>query len=171
MLYARNILSNPCQSFLLLFIHCLRFLVHHCTHERAALRHICLLFFVGETSYFEKSWLIEMITGLPAWNHIPTSKDLMFKFAFLKEAPPLPSGLSPLCEDFLNKCFLKDPHPFLSSKLPPTSVPGHHHHLLEPSLLCKDFLNKCLIKGPNKRCTTSVLLQIEILIKSNSMTN
>ncbi|KAL2570484.1 hypothetical protein GLYMA_18G244200v4 [Glycine max] len=70
--------------------------------------------------------VIEMMTGFPAWNHIPTTRDLMFKLAFLKEAPPLPSGLSSLCQDFLNKCFVKDSaqrwtanmlldHPFISA--------------------------------------------------------
>ncbi|KAL2330156.1 hypothetical protein Fmac_017737 [Flemingia macrophylla] len=69
--------------------------------------------------------VIEMLTGLPAWHHVPTTRDLRFLLGLLKEAPPLPSGLSSVCEDFLNKCFVKDPnqrwtanmllnHPFLS---------------------------------------------------------
>ncbi|KAL2330444.1 hypothetical protein Fmac_018025 [Flemingia macrophylla] len=69
--------------------------------------------------------VIEMLTGLPAWHHVPTTRDLRFKLGLLKEAPPLPSNLSSVCEDFLNKCFVKDPnqrwtanmllnHPFLS---------------------------------------------------------
>ncbi|KAK7394644.1 hypothetical protein VNO78_15177 [Psophocarpus tetragonolobus] len=70
--------------------------------------------------------VIEIITGLPAWHHIPTRSHLMFKLAFLKEIPPIPSGLTPLCEDFLTKCLITDPnqrwtanmllnHPFISA--------------------------------------------------------
>ncbi|XP_027362861.1 mitogen-activated protein kinase kinase kinase 17-like [Abrus precatorius] len=68
--------------------------------------------------------VIEMITGLRAWKNLQSKEDIMFKLAFLKEAPMIPNGLSEDCKDFLSKCFVKDPdhrwtasmllnHPFL----------------------------------------------------------
>ncbi|XP_020231789.1 mitogen-activated protein kinase kinase kinase 17-like [Cajanus cajan] len=89
--------------------------------------------------------VIEMLTGLPAWHHVPTTRDLMFKLAFLKEAPPLPSNLSPLCGDFLNKCFVKDPnqrwtanmllnHPFVSIT---GKVLPENEKFIEPKLVNK----------------------------------
>ncbi|CAJ1823736.1 unnamed protein product [Sphenostylis stenocarpa] len=68
--------------------------------------------------------IIEMMTGLPAWHHISSTRHLMFILAFPKQSPPIPSWLSLCCQDFLSKCFSKDPnqrwtatmlqrHPFL----------------------------------------------------------
>ncbi|XP_061349011.1 mitogen-activated protein kinase kinase kinase 20-like [Gastrolobium bilobum] len=68
--------------------------------------------------------VIEMVTGLPIWSNLGSKADLMFKLAFLKEAPEIPDGISHECKDFLSKCFIKDPskrwsanmllnHPFL----------------------------------------------------------
>ncbi|KAK7340389.1 hypothetical protein VNO77_21091 [Canavalia gladiata] len=80
--------------------------------------------------------LIKMITGFSVWNNISDIQDLTFKLAFLKQAPPLPSFLSLDCQDFLSRCFLKNPiqrwtatmllnHPFLlaANDAPPSTLP------------------------------------------------
>nr|KYP35302.1 Serine/threonine-protein kinase BCK1/SLK1/SSP31 [Cajanus cajan] len=70
--------------------------------------------------------VIEMMTGLDAWNNIESRKDLMLKLALHREAPPIPEGMSWVCKDFLSKCFVKNPtrrstaamllnHPFINS--------------------------------------------------------
>ncbi|KAK7303190.1 hypothetical protein RJT34_14092 [Clitoria ternatea] len=70
--------------------------------------------------------VIEMITGRVWKDRFQTLDDLVFKLAFLQEAPEIPTNLSWDCKHFLSKCFMKDPaqrwtaemllnHPFVSS--------------------------------------------------------
>jgi serine/threonine protein kinase len=52
--------------------------------------------------------VIELLTGRPPYGDIPNSMSVMFRI--VEDAmPPIPPGVSPLLEDFLKKCFHKDP--------------------------------------------------------------
>ncbi|CAJ1947754.1 unnamed protein product [Sphenostylis stenocarpa] len=77
--------------------------------------------------------VIEMITGFPAWRDLETRDDLMFKLAFLQEAPEIPYELDWDCKSFLRKCFMKDPrqrwtatmlltHPFMQKEYPTSFI-------------------------------------------------
>ncbi|GAV66593.1 Pkinase domain-containing protein, partial [Cephalotus follicularis] len=81
--------------------------------------------------------IIEMITGKPAWDD--RGVDTLNRIGFSTESPELPTGLSPLCRDFIEKCLKREPsqrwscdqllqHPFLLP-LSPVSV-------TEPSPRC-----------------------------------
>jgi serine/threonine protein kinase len=71
--------------------------------------------------------VMEMITGKPAWED--RGVDTLSRIGFSDESPELPSGLSELGRDFLEKCLIREPskrwscdqllqHPFLSSASP-----------------------------------------------------
>ena len=68
--------------------------------------------------------VVEMVTGLLAWDPIPDEETLMYALVVEKQVPKIPDRASEECQDFLNKCFLRDPserwtadmllnHPFL----------------------------------------------------------
>lgn len=91
--------------------------------------------------------VLEMITGLRPWWNIGSNDHIMFKLAFLKEAPKLHNGLSQDCKDFLSKCFVKDPterwnatmllnHPFLSTKYDMSK--DYKDYLFNPSFISYD---------------------------------
>ncbi|KAE9397077.1 hypothetical protein BT96DRAFT_996156 [Gymnopus androsaceus JB14] len=52
--------------------------------------------------------VIELLTGRPPYGDIPNSMSVMFRIVE-DDMPPIPPGISPLLEDFLKKCFHKDP--------------------------------------------------------------
>ncbi|KAE9402584.1 kinase-like protein [Gymnopus androsaceus JB14] len=52
--------------------------------------------------------VIELLTGHPPYHDIPNSMSVMFRI-IEDDMPPIPPGVSPLLEDFLKKCFHKDP--------------------------------------------------------------
>ncbi|KAF9075358.1 hypothetical protein BDP27DRAFT_1315932 [Rhodocollybia butyracea] len=52
--------------------------------------------------------VIELLTGKPPYGDIPNSMSVMFRIVE-DDVPPIPPGVSPLLEDFLKKCFHKDP--------------------------------------------------------------
>ncbi|GMH14793.1 hypothetical protein Nepgr_016634 [Nepenthes gracilis] len=71
--------------------------------------------------------VVEMITGKPAWGYSAGCdvNALLYKIAIAGEAPEIPAGLCSEGNDFLGKCFAKDPserwtarmlldHPFVS---------------------------------------------------------
>ncbi|KAF7308778.1 Cell division control protein [Mycena kentingensis (nom. inval.)] len=52
--------------------------------------------------------VVELLTGRPPYAEIANSMSVMFRIVE-DEMPPLPEGCSPELEDFLRKCFNKDP--------------------------------------------------------------
>ena len=69
--------------------------------------------------------VLEMLTGKPPYAEITNATACIFKIASSTELPPIPHFVSPECEDFLKRCFVRDPlkratarellqHPFLS---------------------------------------------------------
>lgn len=52
--------------------------------------------------------VIELLTGRPPYAEISNSMSVMFRIVE-DDMPPVPEGCSPLLQDFLTKCFRKDP--------------------------------------------------------------
>lgn len=52
--------------------------------------------------------VIELLTGRPPYGDIANSMSVMFRIVE-DDMPPIPDGCSPLLEDFLRRCFNKDP--------------------------------------------------------------
>ncbi|KAL0953774.1 hypothetical protein HGRIS_004958 [Hohenbuehelia grisea] len=51
---------------------------------------------------------IELLTGRPPYAEIANSMSVMFRIVE-DDTPPIPEGISSLCQDFLSRCFNKDP--------------------------------------------------------------
>ena len=53
--------------------------------------------------------LLEMLTAKPPWSHFPSPISALFHIAQANTPPPMPPGLSPDVNDFLLRCFQRDP--------------------------------------------------------------
>ncbi|KAJ3795230.1 STE/STE11/cdc15 protein kinase [Lentinula aff. detonsa] len=60
--------------------------------------------------------VIELLTGRPPYGDIANSMSVMFRIVE-DDMPPIPTGVSPLLEDFLKQCFHKDPSQRPSAEL------------------------------------------------------
>lgn len=53
--------------------------------------------------------VLEMATGRPPWSQVSNPLAAMYRIGCTEELPELPSSLSPLIRDFLEKCFRRIP--------------------------------------------------------------